>query len=265
MAKKVKSFTREEVVNRLNKKISCGGIILGSAAANSISAINCEISGVDLIAIYNSGRFNTTGGTLEGLLPFGDANKIVAEIGNEVLPAVKNTPVLAGVCGFNPFMVIDKYLKQLKEQGFCGVQNFPTVGLIDGTFRINLDYNNFNYNLEINMISKAHKLDMFTCPFVFNEHDAESMAKAGADCIVADMGLITNGPIGKNTALSLDDCVEKIAAVCDAGKAINPNILVMCHGGPIIKPDDVQYILSKITGIDGFFDVARISVAPINY
>jgi len=197
-------------------------------------------------------------GSLAGLLSYGDANQIVVEMGSEVLPVVQHTPVLAGVCGTDPFRVMDVFLKQLKEQGFSGVQNFPTVGLIDGVFRQNLEETGMGYGLEVDMIAKAHKLDLLTAPYVFDAEQAKAMAKAGADILVAHMGLTTKGTIGAKTALTLDDCIKKIEEIIEAGKKVNPNIMVICHGGPIAEPDDAAYVIQHTKNIDGFFGASSI-------
>ncbi|MBU5675124.1 phosphoenolpyruvate hydrolase family protein [Alkaliphilus sp. MSJ-5] len=252
-------LSREEILKRLKKQVSNGKIILGAGAGAGISAKSGEAGGVDLIIIYNSGRYRMAGrGSLAGLLSYGDANQIVVDMGSEILPVVKDTPVLAGVCGTDPFRIMEVFLKQLKEQGFAGVQNFPTVGLIDGVFRANLEETGMGYDLEVDMIRKAHEIDLLTSPYVFDEEQAEAMAKAGADILVAHMGLTTKGTIGAKTALTLDDCVKKVQAICDAGKRINPDIIVLCHGGPIAEPDDAQYIISNTTGVDGFFGASSI-------
>jgi len=252
-------LNREEIIKKLKEQISNGKIILGAGAGAGISAKSGEAGGVDLIIIYNSGRYRMAGrGSLAGLLSYGDANQIVVDMGSEILPVVKDTPVLAGVCGTDPFRIMEVFLKQLKEQGFAGVQNFPTVGLIDGVFRANLEETGMGYDLEVDMIRKAHEIDLLTSPYVFDEEQAEAMAKAGADILVAHMGLTTKGTIGAKTALTLDDCVKKVQSICDAGKRINPDIIVLCHGGPIAEPDDAQYIISNTTGVDGFFGASSI-------
>lgn len=250
---------RSEVLKKLRAEIAAGKIIVGAGAGAGISAKSGEAGGVDLIIIYNSGKYRMAGrGSLAGLLSYGDANKIVVEMGAEVLPVVKHTPVLAGVCGTDPFRIMEVFLKQLKEQGFAGVQNFPTVGLIDGVFRQNLEETGMGYDLEVEMIKKAHELDMVTSPYVFDTEQAVKMAKAGADIIVAHMGLTTKGTIGAQTALSLDDCVIKVQAICDAGKAVNPDLIVLCHGGPIAEPEDAQYIITKTRDVEGFFGASSI-------
>lgn len=251
--------TRQEIISQLKAQVANGDMILGAGAGTGISAKSGEAGGVDLIIIYNSGRYRMAGrGSLAGLMPYGDANQIVVDMGAEVLPVVKRAPVLAGVCGTDPFRMMDVFLKQLKEQGFAGVQNFPTVGLIDGVFRANLEETGMGYDLEVDMIRKAHKLDMLTTPYVFDEEQAMKMAKAGADILVAHMGLTTKGTIGAKTALSLDDCAKKVQAIADAGRAVNPDILVICHGGPIAEPEDARYIFEHTTGIDGFFGASSI-------
>ena len=253
------SKSRIEVLNKLRDEIKSGKIILGAGAGAGISAKSAEAGGVDLIIIYNSGKYRMAGrGSLAGLLSYGDANQIVVEMGNEVLPVVKDTPVLAGVCGTDPFRIMDVFLKSLKEQGFAGVQNFPTVGLIDGVFRQNLEETGMGYGLEVEMIRKAHELDLVTSPYVFDKEQAIQMAKAGADILVAHMGLTTKGTIGAKTALTLDDCVAKVQEICDAGKSINPDIIVLCHGGPIAEPEDAQYIISRTHGVEGFFGASSI-------
>ncbi|WP_195572457.1 phosphoenolpyruvate hydrolase family protein [Paenibacillus sp. 1001270B_150601_E10] len=250
---------REEIIKTLKEQVAQGNSILGAGAGTGISAKSGEAGGVDLIIIYNSGRYRMAGrGSLAGLLPYGDANQIVVDMGAEVLPVVKHTPVLAGVCGTDPFRIMDVFLKQLKEQGFAGVQNFPTVGLIDGVFRANLEETGMGYDLEVEMIRKAHELDLLTTPYVFDEEQAIKMAKAGADILVAHMGLTTKGTIGAKTALTLDDCAERIQKIVDAGKSVNPDIMVICHGGPIAEPEDAQYIFEHTKGVDGFFGASSI-------
>ncbi|ACX67489.1 phosphoenolpyruvate hydrolase family protein [Paenibacillus sp. FSL H8-0457] len=251
--------TRAEVLAKLKSEVAAGKVLLGAGAGTGISAKSAEAGGVDLIIIYNSGRYRMAGrGSLAGLMAYGDANQIVVDMGNEVLPVVKHTPVLAGVCGTDPFRIMDIFLKQLKEQGFAGVQNFPTVGLIDGVFRANLEETGMGYDLEVEMIRKAHELDLVTTPYVFNIDQAKKMAEAGADVLVAHMGLTTKGTIGAKTALTLDDCVDKIQAICDAGKAVNPDIMILCHGGPIAEPEDAAYVLSRTHGVEGFFGASSI-------
>ncbi|MCM3238655.1 phosphoenolpyruvate hydrolase family protein [Heyndrickxia oleronia] len=252
-------LSRQEILNRFKEEITNGNILLGVGAGTGITAKSSEAGGADMLIVYNSGRYRMAGrGSLAGLLSYGDANQIVVEMGNEVIPVVKNTPVLAGVNGTDPFRVMDVFLKQLKEQGFSGVQNFPTVGLIDGVFRQNLEETGMGYDLEVEMIRKAHELDMLTTPYVFDEEQAMKMAEAGADILVAHMGLTTKGSIGAKTALTLDDCVERIQKIIDAGRSVNPKILAICHGGPIAEPDDAAYIIERVEGIVGFFGASSI-------
>ena len=251
--------TRSEIIAKFKEEIANGKILVGVGAGTGITAKSSEAGGADMLIIYNSGRYRMAGrGSLAGLLSYGDANQIVVEMGAEVLPVVKHTPVLAGVCGTDPFRVMDIYLKQLKDQGFNGVQNFPTVGLIDGIFRQNLEETGMGYGLEVEMIRKAHELDMLTCPYVFDPEQAKAMAEAGADILVAHMGLTTKGTIGAKTALTLDDCVEKIKAIIAAGRSVRPDIMVICHGGPIAEPSDAAYIIHQIPEIDGFFGASSI-------
>ena len=252
-------LSRSEILDRFHKRINGGEILLGVGAGTGITAKSSEAGGADIFVIYNSGRFRMAGrGSLAGLLSYGAANQIVVEMGAEVLPVVKDTPVLAGVCGTDPFRVMKKYLQQLKDQGFNGVQNFPTVGLIDGVFRKNLEETGMGYDMEVNMIAEAHKLDMLTCPYVFDEEQARAMTRAGADIIVAHMGLTTGGTIGAETARSLDDCVGIISGIVAAVKEENPDALVICHGGPIAEPKDAEYIIHNVKGIDGFFGATSI-------
>lgn len=251
--------TRTEIIAKFREEVANGKILLGVGAGTGITAKSSEAGGADMLIVYNSGRYRMAGrGSLAGLLSYGDANQIVVEMGSEVLPVVKNTPVLAGVCGTDPFRVMEVYLKQLKDQGFSGVQNFPTVGLIDGVFRQNLEETGMGYGLEVDMIRAAHELDMLTTPYVFDPDQAKAMAEAGADILVAHMGLTTKGTIGAKTALTLDDCVERIEAIIKAGKAVNPDIMVICHGGPIAEPEDAAYVIERTEGIDGFFGASSI-------
>jgi predicted TIM-barrel enzyme len=233
--------------------------IIGAGAGTGISAKFSERGGVDLIIIYNSGRYRMAGrGSLAGMLPYGDANAIVVEMAGEVLPVVKDTMVLAGVCGTDPFRLMPVFLRQLKEMGFDGVQNFPTVGLFDGVFRDNLEETGMGYGLEVAMIGEAHKLEMLTCPYVFTPDEARAMAEAGADVLVPHMGLTTKGAIGAATALTLEESAKRVQAMRDAAVAANPDILVLCHGGPIAEPEDAQYIFDHTEGIGGFFGASSI-------
>jgi predicted TIM-barrel enzyme len=253
-------------VNRWRASSAAGTPILGAGAGTGISAKCAEAAGADLIIIYNSGRYRMAGrGSLAGLMPYGDANAIVMEMAREVLPIVRKTPVLAGVCGTDPFRIMDVFLRDLKQLGFSGVQNFPTVGLIDGLFRENLEETGMGYALEVEMIARAHELDLLTCPYVFDEDQAMSMAKAGADLLIAHMGLTTKGTIGARTALTLDQSVACIQAIQKAAISIRPDILVLCHGGPIADPADAQYIFSRTQGICGFFGASSIERLPTEH
>lgn len=257
------SKSRAEVIQKLKEKIKNNEVIIGGGAGTGLSAKSAEAGGIDLIIIYNSGRYRMAGrGSLAGLMPYGDANQIVVEMGNEVLTIVKDTPVLAGVCGTDPFRNMDVFLKQLKEQGFTGVQNFPTVGLTDGQFRQNLEETGMGYGLEVEMIRKAHNIGLVTSPYVFSEEDAIRMAEAGADILVAHVGLTTKGAIGAQTAMSIDDAVELVQKIHDAGKSVNPDIIVLCHGGPISEPEDAEYVLSRTNGVSGFFGASSIERLP---
>ncbi len=257
------AFTREEALARLRKTVAEGRPIIGAGAGTGISAKFAEKGGVDLIIIYNSGRYRMAGrGSLAGLMPYGDANGIVVEMASEVLPVVKDTPVLAGVCGTDPFRLMPVFIKQLKEIGFSGVQNFPTVGLIDGVFRQNLEETGMGYDLEVEAIRIAHENDMLTCPYVFSEEDAVKMTRAGADVLVAHMGLTTKGSIGAQTALTLEDSAKKVQAIHDAAKAVRDDILVICHGGPIAEPEDAQYIFDHTEDVVGFFGASSIERLP---
>jgi predicted TIM-barrel enzyme len=254
---------RSEILERLRNIVKNGGVIVGAGAGTGLSAKCAEAGGIDLIIIYNSGRYRMAGrGSLAGMMPYGDANAITVEMASEVLPIVKNTPVLAGVCGTDPFRMMPYFLKQIKEMGFSGVQNFPTVGLIDGTFRQGLEETGMGYSLEVDMIRTAHELDLLTTPYVFNPDEARAMAGAGADIIVAHMGLTTKGAIGAKTSLSLDECVERIQAIHDAVVSINPEVMVICHGGPIAEPEDADYVLARTKGIVGFYGASSMERLP---
>jgi predicted TIM-barrel enzyme len=254
---------RAACLKRWQASSAAGTPIIGAGAGTGISAKCAEAAGADLIIIYNSGRYRMAGrGSLAGLMPYGDANAIVVEMAREVLPIVRDTPVLAGVCGTDPFRIMDRFLRDLKQLGFSGVQNFPTVGLIDGRFRESLEETGMGYDLEVEMIARAHDLDMLTCPYVFNEDEAKAMANAGADLLIAHMGLTTKGTIGARTALSLDQSVERIQAIRAAAVSVRSDILVLCHGGQIAEPEDVEYILSRTRGVCGFFGASSIERLP---
>ena len=250
---------REEALRRLRARGAAGEPIIGAGAGTGISAKFSERGGVDLIIIYNSGRFRMAGrGSLSGLMPYGDANAIVVEMAREVLPVVRDTPVLAGVCGTDPFRIMRVFLQELKAIGFDGVQNFPTVGLIDGTFRQNLEETGMGYDLEVEMIREARALDMLTCPYVFDADSARAMAQAGADVLVAHVGLTTKGSIGAETALTLEQAADVVQEMHDAAKTVRDDVLVLCHGGPIAEPDDAAQVLAETRGLAGFFGASSI-------
>ncbi len=254
---------RDEAVARLRQQVAEGRAIIGAGAGTGLSAKCAEAGGVDLIIIYNSGRYRMAGrGSLAGLLPYGDANAIVVDMASEVLPIARRTPVLAGVCGTDPFRLMPVFLRQLKEMGFSGVQNFPTVGLFDGVFRQNLEETGMGYDLEVEMIRQAHELDLLTAPYVFSADDARKMATAGADVLVPHMGLTTAGTIGAKTAITLDDAVIRVQEMHDAATSVNPAILVLCHGGPIASPDDATYVLARTRGVVGFFGASSMERLP---
>ena len=257
---------RDEALRRLRQSVASGNPIIGAGAGTGISAKFAEQGGVDLIIIYNSGRYRMAGrGSLAGMLPYGDANAIVVEMASEVLPVVKNTMVLAGVCGTDPFRLMPVFLRQIKELGFDGVQNFPTVGLFEGNFRANLEETGMGYGLEVEMIRQAHELGLLTCPYVFNPDEAVAMTQAGAHVLVPHMGLTTKGAIGAHTALTLAEAAQRVQAMRDAAVRVNPNVLVLCHGGPIAEPADAQYILDHTEGVVGFFgasSIERLAVEP---
>jgi predicted TIM-barrel enzyme len=257
---------RDEALRRLRANVAAGRPIIGAGAGTGISAKFAERGGIDLIIIYNSGRYRMAGrGSLAGLMPYGDANAIVVEMAGEVLPVVKDTMVLAGVCGTDPFRLMPVFLRQLQALGFDGVQNFPTVGLFDGTIRVGLEETGMGYGLEVDMIGEAHRLGLLTCPYVFDADSARAMAEAGADVLVPHMGLTTSGTIGAKTALTLAESAARVQAMRDAAAAVRPDILVLCHGGPIATPEDAQYMFEHTEGIAGFFgasSVERLAVEP---
>ncbi len=257
------AFKRTEILARLNRVIETKRPIVGGGAGTGISAKFEEAGGIDLIVIYNSGRFRMAGrGSLAGLMPYGDANAIVMEMANEVLPVVRDTPVLAGVCGTDPFRAMDRFLELIRDAGFSGVQNFPTVGLIDGRFRQNLEETGMGFALEVNMIRMAHELDLFTSPYVFNVDDAAAMTEAGADVVVVHLGLTTKGSIGASTALCLKEAPAKVQEICDAAKRTRPDVIVLCHGGPIAMPEDAAYVLQHTKGVHGFYGASSMERIP---
>ncbi|HEX5995562.1 MAG TPA: phosphoenolpyruvate hydrolase family protein [Jiangellales bacterium] len=253
----------DEARRRLRQTLAEGNTLIGAGAGTGLSAKCAEAGGADLIIIYNSGRYRMAGrGSLAGLLPYGDANAIVMEMAREVLPVVQHTPVLAGVCGTDPFRVMVNFLRDIEEAGFAGVQNFPTVGLIDGVFRANLEETGMGYDLEVQMIEQASRRGLLTAPYVFDVASAEAMARAGADVLVPHLGLTTKGSIGARTARTLDECVDLIQQMRDAAVAIKPDVIVLCHGGPIAEPADAEYVLARTTGVVGFFGASSMERLP---
>jgi predicted TIM-barrel enzyme len=258
------AFTREQVLKRLRAVMAEGQPIIGGGAGTGISAKFEAVGGVDLIIIYNSGRYRMAGrGSLSGLMPYGDANAIVMEMANEVLTIVTDTPVLAGVCGTDPFRQMPLFLREVTDAGFSGVQNFPTVGLIDGLFRQNLEETGMGFGLEIEMIRLAHEMNLLTTPYCFNAEEAKAMAAAGADIIVAHLGLTTKGSIGATTAVTLENAPAKVQEIADAARAVNPEVIVLCHGGPISEPADAEYVLHRTKGVNGFYGASSMERLPV--
>lgn len=256
-------MNRAEILERFRSKIASGRPIIGGGAGTGLSAKCAEAGGIDLIIIYNSGRYRMAGrGSLAGLMPYGDANAIVVEMAREVLPIVERTPVLAGVCGTDPFRVMPRFLAELKAMGFAGVQNFPTVGLIDGHFRQGLEETGMGYGKEVEMIAEARALDLLTCPYVHDPEEAVAMAKAGADILVPHVGLTTKGLIGAKSALTLEEAAGRVQAMADAAWSVRPDAIVLCHGGPIAEPADVAEVFAKTRGIAGFFGASSIERLP---
>lgn len=253
-------ISREESLRRIRAQIAKGAPVIGAGAGTGISAKFAERGGVDLIVIYNSGRYRMAGrGSAAGMMPYGDANAIVVDMAREVLPIVRDTPVLAGVCGTDPFRMMRVFLPELLDMGFDGVQNFPTVGLIDGQFRQILEETGMGIQLEVDMIAKARELGLLTCPYVFDEPTASAFTRAGADVVVAHVNTTVAGSIGVTTAaMSLDEAVEKVQGMHDAAKAVNPEVIVLCHGGPIAEPADAEYVLTRTRGVAGFFGASSI-------
>ncbi|RDL47941.1 hypothetical protein BLJAPNOD_05167 [Ensifer sp. M14] len=257
-------FDRRQLLEKFRQQIEAKIPIIGGGAGTGLSAKCEEAGGIDLIVIYNSGRYRMAGrGSLAGLLAYGNANEIVMDMGREVLPVVKHTPVLAGVNGTDPFCNFDHFLDRLKAVGFAGIQNFPTVGLIDGTFRANLEETGMSYAREVDLVRLARSKDMLTTPYVFSVDDARAMTEAGADIVVAHMGLTTGGAIGADTALTLETCVDQINAIAAAARAVNPDIIVLCHGGPIAEPDDARFILERCPGCHGFYGASSMERLPV--
>jgi hypothetical protein len=257
-------FTRVALLEKFRHQLSQGKPIVGGGAGTGISAKCEEAGGIDLIIIYNSGRYRMAGrGSLSGMLPFGNANQIVKEMAYEVLTAVKHTPVLAGVCATDPFMLRDHFLKELKDMGFAGIQNFPTVGLIDGLMRENLEETGMSYSLEVECVAAARNMELLTTPYAFNVEEAKQMTNAGADIVVAHMGLTTKGAIGAKTAKSLETSALEVRAIAEACKSIRPDVLVLCHGGPIAMPEDAQFILDRVKVVDGFYGASSMERLPV--
>ncbi len=255
--------TRASILKRFREKLDQGLPIVGGGAGTGISAKCEEAGGIDLIVIYNSGRYRMAGrGSLAGLMPYGNANQIVREMAHEVITAVKHTPVLAGVCATDPFMMRDVFLQELKTLGFAGIQNFPTVGLIDGTFRANLEETGMGFGLEVDCIGAANRMDLLTTPYAFDAEQAHALTEAGADILVAHMGLTTSGTIGAETSLTLEDCVPRIAEMAEAARRIRSDVIVLCHGGPIAMPSDANFILEQLDCVDGFYGASSMERLP---
>jgi predicted TIM-barrel enzyme len=257
-------FQRDEILAQLRAKVAAGRPIVGCGAGTGISAKMSEAGDIDLLVIYNSGRFRMAGrGSLSGMMPYGDANAIVLEMAREVIPVVRHTPVLAGVCGTDPFRLMKLFLREIDAAGFSGVQNFPTVGLIDGTFRQGLEETEMGFGLEVDLIRTAHDMGLLTTPYCFNPEEAAAMAQAGAHILIPHMGLTTKGTIGASSALTLEESARRIQAMHDAAKRVNKDILVLCHGGPIAEPADAQYILDHTQGIVGFYGASSMERLPV--
>ena len=257
-------FSRDAILDRMRAKLAAGKPIVGGGAGTGLSAKMSEAGGVDLLVIYNSGRFRMGGrGSLSGMMPYGDANAIVMDMAREVIPVVTHTPVLAGICGTDPFRVMKLFLRQVDQAGVSGVQNFPTVGLIDGRFRQNLEETGMGFGPEVDMIRTAHQMGLLTTPYCFDCDQAAALATAGADILIPHMGLTTKGTIGAETALTLEEAVRLVQEMHDAAKRINPDILVLCHGGPIAEPEDAQYILDQTEGISGFYGASSMERLPV--
>lgn len=257
-------FSRDEILARLRAKAAAGKPIVGGGAGTGISAKMSEAGGIDLLVIYNSGRFRMAGrGSLAGMMPYGDANAIVMDMAREVLPVVQRTPVLAGVCATDPFRRMKHFLRDVAQAGFSGVQNFPTVGLYDGTFRVGLEETGMGFGLEVDMIRLAREMNLLTTPYCFNPDEAEAMAQAGADILIPHLGLTTKGTIGAATAVTLADAVDRVQAMHDAARRARGDVLVLCHGGPIAEPSDAQYVLDHTQGIVGFYGASSMERLPV--
>lgn len=257
--RRIETLNRKTVLRRLRARVAAGAPIIGAGAGTGISAKFAERGGADLLVVYNSGRFRMAGrGSLAGMMPYGDANAIVVDMAREILPIVENIPVLAGVCGTDPFRLMRVFLREIQSVGFHGVQNFPTVGLIDGLFRQNLEETGMGYDLEVDMMRQARNLDLLTCAYVFDADSAERMTDAGADLVVAHLGLTTSGSIGASTAVSLEEAPDRVARIRDAARSVRRDVFVLCHGGPLAQPDDAEYVLSRTPGVDGFLGASSI-------
>ncbi|KAJ5701041.1 hypothetical protein N7488_008589 [Penicillium malachiteum] len=260
----ISTSTHDAIISQLRRQIDNGKPIIGAGAGIGLSAKSVEAGGGDLVIVYNSGRFRMAGyGSLAGLMPYSNANDVVVQMAAEVIPIVQNIPVIAGVCGTDPFRNIPVFLKQLQDLGYAGVQNFPTVGLIDGQFRANLEETGMGYGKEVEMIRHAAELGLLTTPYVFNVEEAEAMTEAGADILVAHMGLTTSGSIGAKTAKTLEQCVEEIQAIRDAAVRVNEDIIVLCHGGPIATPEDAKFVLDRVQGLHGFYGASSLERLPV--
>ncbi|PYH75707.1 hypothetical protein BO82DRAFT_437220 [Aspergillus uvarum CBS 121591] len=260
----VSNSSRGAIIAHLRRQIENGKPIIGAGAGIGLSAKAVEAGGGDLVIIYNSGRFRMAGcGSLAGLMPYSNANEVVVEMAAEVIPVVQNIPVIAGVCGTDPFKIIPRFLKQLQDLGFAGVQNFPTVGLIDGQFRANLEETGMGYEKEVEMIRHASELGLLTTPYVFNVNEAKAMTEAGADILVAHMGLTTSGSIGAKTGKTLEQCVTEIQEIRNAAVRINEDIIVLCHGGPIAAPEDAKFVMDRVQGLHGFYGASSMERLPV--
>jgi predicted TIM-barrel enzyme len=255
--------SRTEIVQRFRAKVATGQPIIGGGAGTGLSAKCSEVAGLDFIVVYNSGRYRMAGrSSMAGLMPYGDANAIVMDMAAEILPVVQHTPVVAGVCGTDPFRLMPKFLREIKDAGFSGVQNYPTICLFDGIIRANLEETGLGFDREAEMIAEAHELDLFTCTYVANPDEAVAMAKAGADVVVPHMGLTTSGMIGAQTALTMADAKVKVAELAEAARAVNPHVIVVCHGGPIHSPAEAAEVIAEVPGVDGFLGASSMERLP---
>jgi predicted TIM-barrel enzyme len=255
--------SRTEIVQRFRAKVATGQPIIGGGAGTGLSAKCSEVAGLDFIVVYNSGRYRMAGrSSMAGLMPYGDANAIVMDMAAEIIPVVQHTPVVAGVCGTDPFRLMPKFLREIKDAGFSGVQNYPTICLFDGIIRANLEETGLGFDREAEMIAEAHELDLFTCTYVANPDEAVAMAKAGADVVVPHMGLTTSGMIGAQTALTMADAKVKVAELAEAARAVNPHVIIVCHGGPIHSPAEAAEVIAEVPGVDGFLGASSMERLP---